>query len=87
VFELLAPLCLIVPRLRRAWIPVIGSMHLVNRLTLKLFFWQNSLLILLLLTGPERTVARARAQVSRARRRAGRARPMRGWRLAHDAHS
>jgi hypothetical protein len=27
VFELLAPLCLIVPRLRRAWIPVIGSMH------------------------------------------------------------
>jgi hypothetical protein len=80
VFELLGPLCLIVPRLRRAWIPVIGSMHLFNRLTLKLFFWQNSLLILLLLTGTERTVACARAWVSRARRRARRARPVHGWR-------
>jgi hypothetical protein len=79
VFELVAPLSLIVPRLRRAWIPVIASMHLLNRLTMKLFFWQNSLLIVLLLTGTERTVARARAWVSRARRRARRAQPVRGW--------
>ena len=87
VFELLAPLCLIVPRVHRAWIPVIVSMHLVNRLTLKLFFWQNSLLIVLLLTGTERRVARVRAWASRARRRPRRPRTMLGWRSAPDARS
>jgi hypothetical protein len=87
VFELLAPLCLIVPRLRRAWIPVIASMHLLNRLTMKLFFWQNSLLIVLLLTGTERTVARTRAWVSRGPRRARRARPAHGWSWAPYARS
>jgi hypothetical protein len=64
VFELLGPLCLVAPRLRRAWIKVIVALHLTNRFTLKLFFWQNTVLILLLLTGPERWV-------DRVRRRAG----------------
>ena len=61
VFELLGPLCLIAPRLRRVWVAVIVTMHVVNRFTLKLFFWQNSALILLLLTGPAGWVAQARA--------------------------
>jgi hypothetical protein len=78
-FELLGPLCLIMPRLRRAWMFVIVCLHLVNRFTLKLFFWQNTLLVLLLLTGTERWVARARAwtlsRSRRSRRRATRARP------------
>jgi hypothetical protein len=82
VLELLAPLCLVAPALRRAWIPVIASMHLLNRLTMKLFFWQNSLLIVLLLPGTERTIARAHAWASQARRRA---RPARGWRWAPGA--
>ena len=73
VFELLAPLVLIRQRLRRAWIVVIVSLHLVNRLTLKLFFWQNSALIVLLLTKPERWGIRARASGALARR---------GWRRA-----
>ena len=63
VFELLGPLCLIAPRLRRLWVGVIVTLHVVNRFTLKLFFWQNTALILLLLTGPERWVARARGRV------------------------
>jgi hypothetical protein len=87
MFELLAPLCLIMPRLRRAWIPVIGSMHLINRLTLKLFFWQNSLLILLLLTSPERTVGCARAWISRARRRVRRASLAHGLRRSTEARA
>lgn len=61
VFELLGPLCLVVPQLRRAWIRVIVGLHLTNRLTLKLFFWQNTALILLLLTGTERWVTRVRS--------------------------
>ena len=68
MFEFLSPLCLILPRLRRAWILTIVSMHVVNRFTLKLFFWQNSLLILLLLPESERWVASARAWVNRAHR-------------------
>jgi hypothetical protein len=87
MFELLAPLCLIMPRLRRAWIPVIGSMHLINRLTLKLFFWQNSLLILLLLTSPERTVGCARAWISRARRRVRRASLVHGLRRSNEVRA
>lgn len=84
-FELLGPLCVILPRLRRAWILVIVCLHLVNRFTLKLFFWQNTVLILLLLTGPERWVARAGAWVSRAREGSRRARPVHGRRRARGA--
>jgi hypothetical protein len=64
VFELLGPLCLVAPRLRRAWIAVIVGMHVANRFTMKLFFWQNSALILLLLTGPERWVTSGRARIA-----------------------
>lgn len=75
LFELVAPLVLIGRRLRRAWIVVIVSLHLINRLTLKLFFWQNSVLILLLLTRPGRW--RARARTASAGRWAGRQRTRR----------
>jgi hypothetical protein len=47
-FELLAPLCLVLPRFRRAWIAVVVTFHLVNWFTLNLFFWQNALLVPLL---------------------------------------
>ena len=67
VFELLGPLCVIAPRLRRMWIGVIVTLHVVNRVTLKLFFWQNTALILLLLTGPERWVGRASGWLDRVR--------------------
>jgi hypothetical protein len=66
-FELLGPLCLIAPRLRRVWVGVIVTLHVVNRFTLKLFFWQNIALILLLLTGPESWVARTRARIGGVR--------------------
>jgi hypothetical protein len=76
-FELVGPLCLIMPRLRRAWIPVIVGFHLANRLTLKLLFWQNTLLVLVLLTDSERWVSRAAARLGQARRRLGAVPPSR----------
>lgn len=58
IFELLAPLCLILPRFRRVWMVVIVSFHIVNWFTLNLFFWQNILLILFLLGDTDRVVTR-----------------------------
>jgi hypothetical protein len=66
LFELLAPLCLILPRFRRAWIVVVVSFHVVNWFTLNLFFWQNALLILLLVTDTEAWVARGRSRIEAA---------------------
>ena len=69
VFELLSPLCLIAPRLRRAWVPAIVAMHVGNRFTLKLFFWQNTTLIVLLFTGARRWLARRGRGTGRGRLR------------------
>jgi uncharacterized membrane protein len=60
IFELLAPLCLIMPRLRRVWIAVVVSFHVLNWFTLNLFFWQNALLVLLVVTDTEAWVSHAR---------------------------
>ena len=60
-FELLAPLALVMPRFRRAWSGVMVAMHLVNKFTLKLFFWENTVLILLLFGRARRRVARGSA--------------------------
>jgi hypothetical protein len=60
IFELCAPLCLVMPRFRRAWIAVVVSFHILNWFTLNLFFWQNALLILLIVTDTEAWVSRAR---------------------------
>jgi hypothetical protein len=48
LFELLAPLCLVVPRFARVWVVVVVGFHVVNEFTLNLFFWQNAVLALLL---------------------------------------
>ena len=58
VFELLAPLCLILPRFRRVWVVVVVGFHVVNWFTLNLLFWQNTVLVLLLVTDPEAWLGR-----------------------------
>jgi hypothetical protein len=49
IFELLAPLCLISRRFRYAWLSVIVPFHFSTLVTMKIFFWQNLLLICVLL--------------------------------------
>jgi hypothetical protein len=68
VFELLAPLCLIARRFRRAWIVVVVSFHVVNWFTLNLFFWQNALLVLLVVSDTEGIVTKVRAALPRRHR-------------------
>ena len=69
LFELLAPLCLIRPRFRRVWVVVVVGFHVVNWFTLNLFFWQNALLVLLLVGDAGAAVARAAEVLARGRRR------------------
>ena len=49
VFEVLAPLCLFSRWFRRLFLLVIGSFHLVSWFVLDVFFWENLLLLTLLL--------------------------------------
>jgi hypothetical protein len=49
-FELLAPLCIIWPRFRRVWLAVMIPFHLMSWFLLNIFFWENLLLIALLLS-------------------------------------
>jgi len=49
-FELLAPLCLIMPRFRRVWVVVMVLFHCLSWMILNIFFWENVLLIVLFLT-------------------------------------
>jgi hypothetical protein len=53
-FEVLAPLCLFSRWFRRLFLLVIGSFHLVSWFVLDVFFWENLLLLTLLLDGPPR---------------------------------
>ena len=69
VFELLAPLCLILPRFRRVWLVVVVCFHVVNWFTLNLFFWQNALLVLLLVSDTEALVTKAQAALAPLARR------------------
>jgi hypothetical protein len=68
VFELLAPLCLILPRFRRVWVVVVVGFHVVNWFTLNLLFWQNALLVLLLVADVDASVTTAGAALRRLRR-------------------
>lgn len=58
VLELLSPLCLINRRFRYLWIAVMFPFHVASLLLMKIFFWQNLLLLSLLLVDLERVVAR-----------------------------
>jgi hypothetical protein len=68
MFELLAPLCLVLPRFRRVWIVVVVSFHLVNWFTLNLLFWEDALLVLLLVTDIDGHVGRIGSALQRLRR-------------------
>ncbi len=48
--ELLAPLCLILPRFLKLWLAVIIPFHFLSWFLLNIFFWENLLLIALLMT-------------------------------------
>jgi hypothetical protein len=53
LFELLAPLCLVFRGFRYAWLLTIIPFHFLTLLTMKIFFWQNLLLICVLLVNIE----------------------------------
>jgi hypothetical protein len=69
IFELFAPLCLVMPRFRRVWIAVVVSFHVLNWFTLNLFFWQNALLVLLVVSDTEACVSRVRRSLQALTRR------------------
>ena len=73
-FELLAPLCLVLPRLRRVWIVFIVFFHILNSFALGVFFWENIVLVLLLLSDTDRIVGKLTLAVARIRS-GGRPRP------------
>lgn len=62
-FELTAPLALIAPRFRRVWLAVIVPFHLLSWLVLNILFWENLLLIGLLLTDVDRWFGQLEAGV------------------------
>ncbi len=66
-FELLAPLCLFCPRFRRLWIAILVPFHILSSVTLNIFFWENVLLILLLLTDIDTIVTRVADAVASRR--------------------
>lgn len=69
VFELLAPLCLIVPRFRWLWLAVVVPFQLSTWLLMNIFFWENlALFALVLVADTERLAQRVRALGRRFRR-------------------
>ena len=57
LLELLSPLCLVSRWFRWLWIPVMIGFHFTSLVTMNIFFWQNALLILLVMTGCDRRSA------------------------------
>lgn len=51
VFEILTPLVLVHRRFRLIWLAIIIPFHFLTLLTMNIFFWENLILILALLTG------------------------------------
>ncbi len=51
VFEILTPLALIYRRFRLIWLAMIIPFHFLTLVTMNIFFWENLILILALLTG------------------------------------
>jgi len=69
VLEILAPLCLFSRRFRRLWLGVMVPFHVATLFLMKIFFWQNLVLLVLLLAGvermrPSRATARATPAVA-----------------------
>jgi uncharacterized membrane protein len=63
VLEVLAPLCLFSRRFRLLWLGVMVPFHVATLFLMKIFFWQNLILLVLLLAGVERWLpSRARAR-------------------------
>ena len=56
MLELLSPLCLVSRWFRWVWIPTMIVFHFVSLLTMNISFWQNSILILLVMTDLDRVV-------------------------------
>jgi hypothetical protein len=65
IFEALTPLILRYDRLRLAWIAVIVSFHFVTLFTMRIFFWENVILIFVFFT----TLTRVAVEPRAARRR------------------
>lgn len=57
-FELFSPLCLIMPRFRRVWLVVMVLFHCLCWVILNIFFWENLILLVLLLTNVGHSVLR-----------------------------
>jgi len=54
LFELAAPLCLILPRFRALCVPVLGFFHVATALSMNIVFWESFALLPLLTTFPRR---------------------------------
>jgi hypothetical protein len=61
VLELLSPLCLVSRPFRWIWIPTMIGFHFLSLVTMNIFFWQNSVLILLVMMDWDRVFAARRA--------------------------
>jgi hypothetical protein len=57
-FELLAPLCIVWLRFRRVWLAVMIAFHLLSWFLLNIFFWENLLLIAVLLSDVDQVYGR-----------------------------
>jgi hypothetical protein len=64
LLELLSPLCLVSRWFRWLWIPVMVGFHFLSLVTMNIFFWQNVLLILLVMTDCDRLFAPRRTSES-----------------------
>lgn len=61
ILELLSPLCLVSRWFRWLWLPAMIGFHFLSLVTMNIFFWQNSVLILLVITDCNRLFERRRA--------------------------
>lgn len=55
--ELLSPLCLVSRWFRFAWVPTMLAFHCLSLFTMNIFFWQNAILILLVMMDWDRVLA------------------------------
>jgi hypothetical protein len=68
IFEAVSLLVLRSPKLRAVWLAVLVTFHLSTLLTMKIFFWENMLLLVVLFTGlPDRLLRSATGSSDRLR--------------------
>lgn len=58
ILEVLSPVCLVSRWFRWLWIPVMVGFHFLSLVTMNICFWQNAVLIVLVMTEWERLLAR-----------------------------